>query len=132
LARGLHPAVLTQSGLAGAVSALAERCPTPTVVTAMPTDRFPEDIEACAYYVVSEAVTNATKHARAATVSVAVRHESGRLTVEVRDDGIGEAATRPGGGLQGLADRVATLNGRLVIDSGPDGGTRLLAEIPVP
>jgi signal transduction histidine kinase len=130
LARGIHPAVLTEIGLSGAVQALAERSPVATTITAVPTGRFPAPIEATAYFVVSEALANVAKHAPAATAEVAIWRLAGQIVVEVSDDGPGGARPDTGSGLRGLADRVASVEGTLVIDSPAGGGTRLKAEIP--
>jgi signal transduction histidine kinase len=132
LARGLHPAVLTETGLAGAVQSLVERSPVATEVTEVPGGRYPAPVEAAAYFVVSEALANVAKHAPEAAAQVAIRSPAGRLVVEVSDDGPGGAQPGAGSGLRGLADRVASLGGTLRVDS-PDGhGTRLRAEIPCP
>ena len=135
LARGIHPAVLTETGLAGAIQALAERSPVATTITEVPRERFPAVIEATAYFVVSEALANVAKHARASTAQVSIRRLPGRLAVQVSDDGIGGVqGTRPerGSGLAGLADRVASAGGVLRVDSPPGSGTRLEADIPCP
>jgi signal transduction histidine kinase len=131
LARGLHPAVLTQSGLAGGLLALVERCPVPARLLAVPAERFAEPVETTAYFVVSEALANVAKHAHAQLVTVTATLDSDRLRVEVCDDGVGGASLDAGVGLRGLADRVATTGGRLLLDSRPGSGTRLLAEMPV-
>lgn len=130
LARGIHPAVLTETGLRGAVQALVERLPVATEVTAMPSGRFPAPTEAAAYFVVVEALTNVVKHAKATCAQVAVSEAAGRLTVEVTDDGGGGARLADGTGLRGLADRVAAAGGVLRVESPSGGGTRLVAEIP--
>ena len=130
LARGIHPAVLTETGLAGAVQALAERSPVATTITAVPAGRFPAAIEATAYFVVSEALANVAKHAQADTAEVAIRQLPGRLVVQVTDDGRGGARDQDGSGLRGLADRVASVGGVLRIDSPPGSGTHLKADIP--
>jgi signal transduction histidine kinase len=130
LARGIHPAVLTQAGLAGAVQALAERSPVPTAITEVPRQRFPAAAEATAYFVVSEALANVAKHAQASSAWVTVRSHPGRLVVIVSDDGAGGATPDGGSGLRGLADRVAATGGTLHIDSPAGSGTRLEADIP--
>jgi signal transduction histidine kinase len=132
LARGIHPAVLTETGLTGAIQALAERSPVATTITAVPEGRFPAAIEATAYFVVSEALANVAKHARAGCAQVTIRKLAGRLLVEVSDDGMGGARAAGGSGLRGLADRVASVGGVLQVDSPPGRGTRLEAEIPCP
>jgi signal transduction histidine kinase len=132
LARGIHPAVLTETGLTGAIQALVERSPVATTITAVPHQRYPAAIEATAYFVVSEALANVAKHARADGAQVMIRKFPGRLLVEVSDDGAGGARSEGGSGLRGLADRVASVGGVLRVDSPPGGGTRLEADIPCP
>jgi signal transduction histidine kinase len=132
LARGLHPAVLTETGLPGAVQALVERSPVATAVIAVPAGRFPAPIEAAAYFVVSEALANVAKHAPAAAARVMIRQLAGQIVVEVSDEGPGGARPEAGSGLRGLADRVASVGGALQIDSPPGCGTRLRAQIPCP
>jgi signal transduction histidine kinase len=132
LARGIHPAVLTETGLSGAIQALAERSLVATTITAVPDGRFPAAIEATAYFVVSEALANVAKHAGAHGAQVIIQRRPGRLVVEVSDDGAGGARPEGGSGLRGLADRVASVGGVLRVDSPPGGGTRLEADIPCP
>jgi signal transduction histidine kinase len=132
LARGIHPAVLTETGLAGAIQALVERSPVAATITEVPRERFPAVIEATAYFVVSEALANVAKHAMASAAQVMIRQFPGRLVVEVSDDGAGGARPERGSGLRGLADRVASAGGVLRVDSPPGAGTRLEAEIPCP
>jgi PAS domain S-box-containing protein len=130
LARGIHPAVLTDRGLEAALRSLADRTPIPVDVHT--TERsLPDPIAAAAYYVVSEAIANVVKHARASSVEVDVSAPNGRVVVQVADDGVGGADPGAGTGLRGLADRVAVLEGRLRIESPPAGGTRVVAEIPL-
>ncbi len=129
LARGIHPAILTERGLGPALVALAERTPLPVDVQYEPTERLPAPVEAAAYYVVSESLTNVVKHAGAAAVEVRVTRRDGLARVEVADDGVGGASTSSGSGLRGLVDRVEALEGRLGVVTGP-GGTRVWAEIP--
>jgi signal transduction histidine kinase len=131
LARGIHPAILTDGGLAPALSALAHRASLPVEITDVPAERLPEPVEAAAYYLIAEAITNVAKHAQASHVAVSVRRDDGRLLVNVADDGVGGADPVAGSGLHGLADRVEALHGRLHVDSPPGGGTRLEAHIPV-
>ena len=131
LARGLHPAVLTDRGLRPAVEMLAGRAPLPVQITAIPDERLSEPVEAAAYYLIAEALTNVAKYANASTVSVTVRAGGGRVTVEVSDDGIGGADAAAGSGLRGLADRVEALGGTLTVTSPAGAGTTLRAEIPV-
>ncbi len=130
LARGIHPAVLTETGLTGAIQALAERSPVATTITAVPPGRFPAAIEATAYFVVSEALANVAKHALADSAQVTIRQLPGRLMVQVSDDGAGGARPEGGSGLRGLADRVASVGGVLRVDSRPGRGTHLEADIP--
>jgi signal transduction histidine kinase len=132
LARGIHPAVLTETGLTGAIQALVERSPVATTIIAVPDGRFPTAIEATAYFVVSEALANVAKHAMASGAEVTIRKRPGRLVVEVSDDGAGGARTEKGSGLRGLADRVASAGGVLRVDSPPGSGTRLEADLPCP
>ena len=132
LARGIHPAVLTETGLAGAIQALVERSPVATTITAVPGGRFPAAIEATAYFVVSEALANVAKHAMAGSAEVRICQRPGRLVVEVSDDGAGGARPEGGSGLRGLADRVASVGGVLRVDSPAGCGTRLEADLPCP
>ena len=130
LARGIHPAVLTDRGLGAALRSLAERAPIPVELSTLDR-RLPVHIEAAAYYVVSEAVTNVVKHARASSVEVRLDAPDGSLVIQISDDGVGGADPSGGSGLRGLADRVAVFDGRLEVQSPPDGGTRVVAEIPL-
>jgi PAS domain S-box-containing protein len=130
LARGIHPAVLTEGGLEPALRGLVRRSPLPAHLVAVPDARFPSAVEAAAYFVVAEGLTNAARHAAGASaVEVAVGVEGGSLAVAVSDDGPG-GANLDGGGLGGLADRVAALGGQLGVTSPAGGGTTLKAEIP--
>ena len=131
LARGIHPAILTDRGLGPAVEALVTRAPLPVELTDVPAERLPEPVEAAAYYVVAEAVTNAVKYAQASNVSVSIRRSNGCAVVRVADDGVGGADSGQGSGLRGLADRLEALDGRLRVESPPHGGTRIEAEIPL-
>jgi signal transduction histidine kinase len=129
LARGIHPAILTERGLVSAVEALAERAPLPVTVTAHGIERMHATVEATAYFVSAEAVSNVIKHAGATAATIAISIRGERLSVEIRDDGRGGAdAAAPG--LVGLADRVAALDGRLDVVSPVGGGTRVLMEVP--
>jgi signal transduction histidine kinase len=130
LARGIHPAVLTDRGLGAALETLAERASVPVQLERLPKDRLPDSIEAAIYYLVAETVTNVAKYAQATEASVAVERSNGIATVVVSDDGVGGAVPNSGSGLVGLADRVEALGGRLRIDSPPGRGTRITAEIP--
>jgi signal transduction histidine kinase len=132
LARGIHPAVLTERGLGPALATLADRAPLPVEVDGLPVQRFPGQVEAAAYYVVSEALANVAKYADASSVTVKVAREDGRAVVEVADDGVGGANPRRGSGLYGLTDRIEALDGQLRIESPPGEGTVIRAEIPCP
>jgi signal transduction histidine kinase len=130
LAHGILPTVLTRGGLRTGVDALASQTPVPVEID-VSVDRLPTAVEATAYFVVAEALTNVAKHARAGHAEVMAQIEDGTLTVQVRDDGVGGA--RPdGSGLVGLRDRVAALDGRLRVESPADGGTLVAAAIPLP
>jgi signal transduction histidine kinase len=128
LARGIHPAVLTEGGLEPALAGLAGRVPLPVEIAGPPAERLPPAVEAAAYFAVAEALTNVVRHARATRVEVSVRRRGDRLVVRVRDDGRGGA--RPGGGLRGLADRAAALGGAFSLESPAGGGTTVRAELP--
>ncbi len=130
LARGIHPAMLTERGLGSALESLVLRSPLPAKILACPDERLPAPLEIASYYLVAEALTNAIKHARASRVSISVTAEAGRVVVEVSDDGVGGANVDGGSGLRGLADRVAALDGRLSLESSSHTGTRLIAELP--
>ncbi|GIF72258.1 sensor histidine kinase [Asanoa siamensis] len=127
---GIQPAALTESGLRAALRTLARRAALPVEVRADLAGRLPADVESAAYYFVSEALTNATKHARASYVEVVADVAGGLLTVVVRDDGVGGADRSAGTGLLGLADRIEALGGRLTVVSPPGAGTTLTATIP--
>ena len=129
LAHGLLPEILTQKGLRAAVKSLALRTPVPVDV-AVSVDRLPAAVEATAYFVIAEALTNVAKYAHARHVTVTARVEDGTLQVRVRDDGVGGALTG-GSGLLGLADRLAVLDGKLWVESPIDGGTLVAADIPL-
>jgi signal transduction histidine kinase len=154
LARGIHPAVLTQAGLAAAVESLADGLPTPVTID-VPARRWAPAVEATAYFIVAEGLANAARHAAGAAIRIRVRQTDGTLTVEVADDGPGPvvaggagsvaaggpglvaaggagsvAAGGPGTGLAGLGDRVGALGGTLSLRPGPDGGARLVGRIP--
>jgi signal transduction histidine kinase len=130
LARGIHPAVLTDRGLEPALEALAERAPLPVSLDQMPAERLPAPVEAAAYFVVAEALTNVVKYAGASTAAVRIRRNGSYAVVEVRDDGVGGADPTSGTGLRGLADRLAALDGRLEVHSPPGEGTTVRAEVP--
>lgn len=129
LANGLHPSILGEDGLVPALEAAADRLPMRVRVDA-PADRFPPDVEATAYYVACEALTNAAKHARASEVEVRVSSRAGNLCVEIEDNGVGGADVDAGSGLRGLVDRVDAVGGHLDLDSPPGSGTTVRVEIP--
>lgn len=132
LARGIHPALLTDRGLGPALEALASRTPLQVAVAnELEDERLPLPVEAAAYFIVAESLTNIAKHAEASKVEVRVSRQNGVARVEVTDDGVGGADASRGSGLRGLADRVEALAGRLHIVSPPDAGTRVWAEIPL-
>jgi signal transduction histidine kinase len=130
LARGLHPAILTDKGLAAVLETLAGRSAVPVAVTVSPLHELPEAIEAAAYYVIAEALANVAKHAKASGARIYVALEDGRVVIEVADDGVGGADFGEGSGLRRLADRVEALGGRLDVRSPRGEGTLLRAEIP--
>ncbi len=130
LARGIHPAVLTNRGLQAALKGLASRSPVPVELLQTPADRLPPSVESAVYFVVAEALTNAARYSRAQTVTVGVVRDNGHVDVEVRDDGVGGADADQGSGLRGLQDRVAALDGRLQLTSPQGLGTILRATIP--
>jgi signal transduction histidine kinase len=130
LARGIHPALLTERGLAAAIDALAERAPLDVRVLEVPDERLPDQVETAAYFIVSESLTNAAKHASAAAATVRIARANGTAVVEIRDDGVGGADPTRGSGLRGLVDRLAALDGALEVDSPAGGGTLVQAKIP--
>jgi PAS domain S-box-containing protein len=131
LARGIHPAVLTERGLAPAIASLAARAPVPVEVLDVPGDRLPSAVETTAYFTVAEALTNVAKYAEANEATVRVACEDSDLVVEVRDDGIGGADPGGGSGLSGLADRVEAVDGSLSVESPPGAGTLVRAVLPL-
>jgi signal transduction histidine kinase len=130
LARGIHPAVLTERGLPAALEALADRAPLPVAVDDIPDVRLPAPVEATAYFVVAESLTNVARYAAAHEAHVSVVRRNGSAVVEVRDDGVGGADPASGTGLTGLADRLSALDGRLEVHSPPGEGTIIRATIP--
>ena len=130
LARGLHPAILTDLGLGPALTELAERAPVPVELTTSLEERLPDQVEAAAYYVVAEALTNVAKYAGACCVQVRLESDGSRLVVTVSDDGAGGADPSGGSGLRGLADRVEALGGRLEVSSPSGEGTTVRAAMP--
>jgi signal transduction histidine kinase len=130
LARGIHPAVLTDRGLRAALEALADRAPLPVTLDEMPPERLPAPVEAAAYFVVAEALTNVAKYAGASKAAVSIARADGYAVVEVSDDGVGGADPASGSGLRGLSDRLAALDGRLEVHSPPGAGTTVRAKVP--
>ena len=130
VARGIHPAVLSERGLVRAVEALMARIPLPVELSEAPEERLPEPVEAALYYVISESLTNVCKHAGESAVSVSIGRCDGRAWAQVQDDGIGGARPGNGSGLSGLKDRVKALNGSFEVESPPGGGTTVRAELP--
>jgi signal transduction histidine kinase len=131
MSRGIHPAILTQGGLPPALEALALRSSVPVTLDVRCEGRLPERIEVAAYYVVSEALTNAAKHANASFVQIDLHLEEESLRLSVLDDGVGGADSSRGSGLIGLKDRVEALGGQIEVASAPASGTRLDVEIPL-
>jgi len=129
LAQGIHPGILTQGGLAHALEQLAARAPLPVTVEATD-ERFAPEIEATAYFVACEALTNVVKHAGATHAAIAARRDDGLLVIEISDDGSGGAEERVGSGLRGLTDRVEARGGSLVVESRSGSGTRIRGVIP--
>lgn len=130
LVRGIHPAILTDRGLDAAISAIADRARVPTTVDIALTERLPDAVESTAYFVVLEALANIDKHARATAARLSLTRTGDALLIDVYDNGTGGATITPGGGLAGLRDRVAALDGRLSVSSPAGGPTHLHAEIP--
>jgi signal transduction histidine kinase len=128
-AQGIHPAALTDGGLGAALPELVSRPGMPVELT-LSVGRVAPAIEAAVYFLCSEALTNAAKHAEATRVTIHVAESGGRLLVEIADDGVGGADPASGSGLRGLADRIEALDGRLSVESLPRRGTRLVAEVP--
>jgi signal transduction histidine kinase len=131
MSRGIHPAILTQGGLSPALEALALRSSVPVKLNVHCQHRLPDEIEVAAYYVTSEALTNAAKHASASHVRVDLRAEEDALRLSIRDDGAGGADPSGGSGLVGIKDRVEALGGTIEVQSPPRDGTRLDVEIPL-
>jgi signal transduction histidine kinase len=131
ISRGIHPVVLSKGGIRPALKTLARRSPVPVELAVHVDRRLPERVEVAAYYVVSEALANAAKHAHASVVQVDVDPSGAGLELVVRDDGVGGADTRRGSGLIGLRDRVEALGGTFEVSSSAGEGTSLLARIPI-
>ena len=130
LARGIHPAVLSDRGLEAALSGLADRSPVPVEIVETPPERLPAPVESATYFVIAEALTNVARYAEADGATVRVSRDDGAVEVEVRDDGVGGADPASGTGLRGLEDRVAALEGRLAVNSPAGEGTTVRARIP--
>ena len=130
LARGIHPAVLTDRGLDAALSAVVSRCPVPVSLTVNVPTRPPAPVESAAYFVVAEALTNVAKHSEATRAHVSIALRNSRLFIEIRDNGVGGADAAGGSGLSGLADRVAALGGWMRVLSPPKGPTSVVVELP--
>jgi signal transduction histidine kinase len=130
LARGIHPAVLSDHGLGPALEALASRAPVPVQISGVPSEPLAPPVEAAAYFVTAEALTNIAKHARAQGAWVQLSVVDGCLRLQVRDDGVG-GANPDGTGLHGLRDRVDALDGQIAVVSPPGGGTAVTVEIPL-
>jgi signal transduction histidine kinase len=130
LARGIHPAVLSDRGLDAALLALAHRAPLPVEVGEMPDGRLPEPVEAAAYYVVAESLTNVVRYAEASRAKVDISRTGGIVRIRIADDGVGGANPSQGSGLNGLADRIAALDGSLALDSPIGEGTVVEVVIP--
>ena len=130
LARGIHPAVLTDRGLQTALNGLARRSPVPVELVETPDERLPSSVESAVYFVVAEALTNVARYAQARTVTVSVVRNNGQVDVRVSDDGVGGADPEQGSGLRGLSDRVAALDGHLDLTSADGDGTTVRARIP--
>jgi signal transduction histidine kinase len=131
LSRGIHPAILAQGGLAPALRTLARRSAIPVALDLRIGRRLPAPIEVAAYYVMSEALANAAKHAQASRIDISVTPRDGRLMLSIRDNGIGGADRSRGSGLVGLTDRVEALGGSISVESPPGAGTRITAELPL-
>ncbi len=130
LTHGINPPLLTERGLPAALDELCRRAALPTRLDVTIDRRLPDQIETAAYFLVSEALTNAAKHSHATEIRVFASYRDQRLTMEIGDDGIGSATPTGGSGLRGLADRIEALGGRFTISSPPGRGTTLRAEIP--
>jgi signal transduction histidine kinase len=131
ISRGIHPAVLTEAGLRPALAALARRSSVPVDLDVRLEERLPAPVEAAAYYIASEALTNVAKHAQATGVELVAACEGGALRLEVRDDGVGGVDAGRGSGILGLTDRVEALGGTISIVSPPRGGTALSVRLPI-
>ncbi|GAA3411224.1 hypothetical protein GCM10018952_19010 [Streptosporangium vulgare] len=130
LARGIYPAILTDRGLSAALSSLAARAPVRVDLSVEVSHRPPPAVESIAYFVVAECLSNLAKHSEATEAFIRVSRQGQRVIVEVYDNGVGAAVPRPGSGLAGLADRAATIDGTLSVDSPLGGPTMIRAELP--
>jgi len=131
ISRGIHPAILSEGGLGPALRTLSRRSAVPVELDAQADSRFPAQVEVAAYYVASEALTNATKHARASRARVVVEERDGTLHLSIGDDGVGGAEPAQGSGLLGLRDRVEALGGSIHVSSPRGEGTLVVVELPV-
>jgi signal transduction histidine kinase len=131
ISRGIHPANLSHGGLGAALRTLARRSPIPVDLEVTTEGRFPESVEVAAYYVTSEALANAAKHAQASGVKVSLASRDKSLVLSIRDDGIGGADPLRGSGLVGLVDRIQALGGTIQVESPPGDGTRIVALLPL-
>jgi signal transduction histidine kinase len=131
LARGIHPALLAEHGVAAALSALASRAPVPVTLVDNVGERLERDVEAALYFSAAEGITNAAKHAGAREVRVCIGRSRRHVFVEVADDGVGGAKLERGSGLKGLSDRLAAVRGSVHLVSRPGAGTRLIARVPL-
>ncbi|CAN5613591.1 sensor histidine kinase [soil metagenome] len=130
LARGIHPAVLTDRGLQAAVSALAARSPVPVELNITLDQRIPDRVETAAYFIIAEALTNIARHSQATAATVTIRRFGDLLLIDIEDDGVGGADLDRNGGLAGMRDRAAALEGRVVVESPPGKGTLVHVELP--
>jgi signal transduction histidine kinase len=131
LARGLHPAILTDRGLGPALSSLVERCPVPVLLDLSLDRRLPAPLEGAVYFVAAESLTNVAKYAHASQVNLTLTDRDDHVVLEVVDDGVGGADATRGSGLLGLSDRVAVVDGTFVVDSPPGRGTTVRCDVPV-
>jgi signal transduction histidine kinase len=131
IARGVHPAILSRGGLAPAIKSLARRSAVPVELELGAAERLPEPVEVAAYYMVSEALTNATKHAQASVVHVALEVRDRTLHVAIRDDGVGGADATRGSGILGLTDRVEAIGGTIAVTSRQGEGTSVVLDLPL-
>lgn len=131
LARGVHPAILTDGGLDGAIKSLAARCPIPTKIRGSSGGSLPRSVESAAYFVVAESLTNIARNSGATSVDIAVTRSATHIEISIRDDGVGAADPSKGSGLNGLADRVAAVGGEFALESPAGEGTRVTVEFPV-